>query len=178
MGVPAEDPKYRESPPAISSDADRYDVRRENDDFTRAGILYRLMTGEQRDRWHRALAGAMAGIPREIIERQLGHFAEADPAYAAGVKKQMGWERGLGHRSRPAAGARALWPDCPSVLHGKGSGPVVLRRARRDAAFFPLRTGAMVDGARRRHPCGCPSPGGSSCRALAGEHSHQVNLFR
>jgi len=27
----------------------------------------------------------MQGVPREIVERQLGHFAKADPKYAEGV---------------------------------------------------------------------------------------------
>jgi catalase len=31
----------------------------------------------------------MQGVPREIIERQLGHFAKADPVYAAGVKAAL-----------------------------------------------------------------------------------------
>jgi catalase len=31
----------------------------------------------------------MAGVPRDIVERQLGHFHRADPAYAAGVAKAM-----------------------------------------------------------------------------------------
>jgi len=49
------------------------------------------MPAEQRDRLHKAIAGAMSGVPKEIIERQLGHFAKADKAYAEGVKKALGW---------------------------------------------------------------------------------------
>jgi catalase len=30
-------------------------------------------------------AEAMQGVPQEIVERQLGHFAKADPRYAEGV---------------------------------------------------------------------------------------------
>jgi len=89
MGGPVEDAKYKEPPLALAGDADRYDHRESNDNFTQAGILYWLMTGEQRDRLHRAIAGAMDGVPREIIERQLGHFAKADPAYTSGVKKAL-----------------------------------------------------------------------------------------
>ena len=29
--------------------------------------------------------------PRRIIEKQLEHFAKADPAYVAGVKDALGW---------------------------------------------------------------------------------------
>jgi len=45
-----------------------------------------------------AIAGAMHGVPKEIVERQLKHFAKADPAYAAGVKKALG---GPTYRSPP-----------------------------------------------------------------------------
>jgi len=31
------------------------------------------------------VAEAMQGVPREIVERQLGHFAKADLRYAEGV---------------------------------------------------------------------------------------------
>ncbi len=87
---PVEDPQYKEPPLKISGDADRYDHRAGNDDFTQAGNLYRLMSDGERERLHRAIAGAMSGVPDKIIKRQLEHFAKADPAYAAGVKKALG----------------------------------------------------------------------------------------
>jgi catalase len=31
----------------------------------------------------------MLGVPKEIIERQLGHFAKADPANADGVRQAL-----------------------------------------------------------------------------------------
>jgi catalase len=89
-GGPVEDPRFKEPPLRISGDADRYDHRAGNDAFTQAGNLYRLMTAEQRGRLHHAIAKAMQGVPHEIIERQLGHFAKADPAYAEGVRKALG----------------------------------------------------------------------------------------
>ena len=91
MGGPREDAKFKEPPLKISGDADRYNHREGNDDFTQAGDLYRLLAPDQRKRLHQAIAGAMAGVPKEIIERQLKHFAEADPLYAEGVKKALGW---------------------------------------------------------------------------------------
>ena len=89
-GGPAEDPRFKEPPLHISGDADRYDHREGNDDFTQAGNLYRLMPADERGRLHRAIANAMQGVPKEIIERQLGHFAKADPAYAEGVRAALG----------------------------------------------------------------------------------------
>ncbi|MCX6145155.1 MAG: catalase [Ignavibacteriales bacterium] len=91
MGGPKEDAKFKEPPLKISGDADRYDHRMGNDDFTQAGDLYRLLGPEQRKRLHQAIAGAMVGVPKAIIERQLMHFAKADPSYAEGVKKALGW---------------------------------------------------------------------------------------
>jgi catalase len=89
FGGPTEDPRFKELPLRISGDANRYDHREGNDDYAQAGNLYRLMTDEQRGRLHAAIAGAMLGVPEEIVERQLGHFAKADPAYAAGIRKKL-----------------------------------------------------------------------------------------
>jgi len=88
---PVEDHRFKEPPLSISGDADRYDHRDGNDDYTQPGNLYRLLPADERNRLHQAIAGAMTGVPREIIERQLAHFAKADPAYAAGVKEALGW---------------------------------------------------------------------------------------
>jgi len=87
---PIEDNNYKEPPLKIYGDADRYDHRKGNDDYTQPGNLYRLMPADERDRLHKAIAGAMAGVPREIIERQLAHFAKADKAYADGIRKELG----------------------------------------------------------------------------------------
>lgn len=88
---PVENSLFKEPPLKISGDVDRHDHRKGNDDYTQAGNLYRLLPANEKDRLHKAIAGAMAGVPKEIIERQLGHFAKADKAYAAGVKKALGW---------------------------------------------------------------------------------------
>jgi catalase len=36
------------------------------------------------------VAASMAGVPAEIVQRQLVHFHKADPAYAAGVANALG----------------------------------------------------------------------------------------
>lgn len=86
FGGPQEDPSFKEPPLPVSGDADRYDHREGNDDYTQAGNLYRLLSPAERQRLHVAIANSMAGVPKEIIERQLAHFEKADPAYAAGVR--------------------------------------------------------------------------------------------
>ena len=90
FGGPTEDARFKEPPLRISGDADRYDHRAGNDDYTQAGNLYRLMPAAERERLHAAIARAMQGVPREIIDRQLGHFEKADAAYAAGIRKALG----------------------------------------------------------------------------------------
>jgi len=86
---PTDDPRLNEPPLKISGDADRYDHRQGNDDYTQAGNLYRLLPEAERANLHNAIAKAMQGVPRDIIERQLKHFAKADPNYAEGVRKAL-----------------------------------------------------------------------------------------
>ena len=88
-GGPAEEPAFGEPGFNLDGKADRYDHRKGNDDFTQAGNLYRLLPDDEKDRLHKALAGAMQGIPRKIINRQLAVFGKADPAYAEGVRKAL-----------------------------------------------------------------------------------------
>lgn len=89
FGGAKEDPAYKEPPLALHGAADRYDHREGNDDYTQPGNLYRLLTDDGRERLHHNLAAAMQGVPQNIIDRELAHFAKADPAYAAGVKKAL-----------------------------------------------------------------------------------------
>jgi len=89
FGGPTEDRRFVEPPLKIDGDADRYDHREGNDDYTQAGDPYRLMPPDERERLHQAVAGAMEGVPQEIIDRQLAHFEKADPAYAKGVRKAL-----------------------------------------------------------------------------------------
>jgi catalase len=84
-----EDSRFKEPPLHISGDADRYDHRQGNDDYTQAGNLYRLLPATEREHLHHAIAKAMQGVPKEIIDRQLDHFAKADSAYADGVRKAL-----------------------------------------------------------------------------------------
>ena len=89
MGGPAQDESYAEPPLKVSGDADRYDHREGNDDYTQPGNLFRLFSDEQKQRLFSNYAEAMQGVPEEIIERQLVHFKKADPAYEEGVRKAL-----------------------------------------------------------------------------------------
>jgi catalase len=90
FGGPVQDERFAEPPLRISGDAGRYNHRDGNDNFTQPGNLFRLMTPEQQQRLFKNIAAAMAGVPEEIIQRQLAHFHNADPRYAAGVAKALG----------------------------------------------------------------------------------------
>jgi len=89
-GGPVEDPSVKEPPLKISGDADRYDHRVGNDDYTQAGNLFRLMNADQKRQLIQNLVSAMKTVPKEIQERQVAHFAKADPAYGEGVARGLG----------------------------------------------------------------------------------------
>ncbi len=87
---PAEVAAYREPPLPLAGDADRYDHRVGNDDYTQPGNLFRLMTPDQQGRLMDNIAEAMQGVPRAIVERQIALFAKCDPRYGEGVARRMG----------------------------------------------------------------------------------------
>ena len=59
----------------------------EDDDFVQAGALYRLMSGEERERLVQNIAGSLSQVSRDdILERALGHFREADAEYGSRVE--------------------------------------------------------------------------------------------
>lgn len=70
--------------------ADRYDHRDGNDDFTQAGNLFRIMPVYEQERLMDTIAGAMQGVPSDIVGRQLGYFTAADPAYGGGIAERLG----------------------------------------------------------------------------------------
>ena len=78
-----------EPPLKIDGDADRYDHRAGNDDYTQAGDLFRLMTPDQRQRLIDNLVRAMQWVPEDIQQRQISHFRKADPAYGEGVARGL-----------------------------------------------------------------------------------------
>jgi catalase len=90
IGGPAQAADFREPPLRISGDADRYDHREGNDDYSQPRALFRLMDAAQRQRLSSNIASSMAGVPRDIVERQLKHFDKIDASYGAGVRKALG----------------------------------------------------------------------------------------
>jgi len=87
---PVEDASVKEPPLPISGDADRYDHRDGNDDFSQAGNLFQIMPTDEQERLMDTIAESMVGVPSDIIERQLGYFRKADLAYGNGIAKRLG----------------------------------------------------------------------------------------
>jgi catalase len=96
FGGPTGDLSLKEPPLRISGDADRYDHRVGNEDYSQAGNLFRLMSKDEQSRLVGNIARAMKGAPREIQIRQLGHFQRADPEYGRGIARLLGLEKELG----------------------------------------------------------------------------------
>ena len=70
-----------------STQPERHD---EDDDFTQAGDLYRLMSADEKERLVGNIAASLAQVSRDdIIERAIGHFGEADPDYGRRVEAEV-----------------------------------------------------------------------------------------
>lgn len=90
FGGPIEDKRYKEPPLKIYGDADRYDQRIGNDDYTQPGNLYRLMSEAQKKLLIANIASALKTVPEFIQKRQIEHFTKADVEYGKGVAKACG----------------------------------------------------------------------------------------
>ncbi len=86
FGGPVDARQYAEPPLNISGAVDRHDHWRGNEDYySQAGDLFRLMQGAERARLVANIVAAMQGVPESIQRRQIAHFMRADPAYGAAV---------------------------------------------------------------------------------------------
>ncbi|MDX4063159.1 catalase [Aliarcobacter skirrowii] len=87
---PVEDKSYLEPDLAVGDIAKRYDHRVGNDDFSQPRALFLLMNSIQKEQLFSNIKDAMAGVPRDIVDRQIALFEKVHPDYAAGVKKALG----------------------------------------------------------------------------------------
>jgi catalase len=86
---PMEDPSVAEPPLRIEGDADRYDHRDGNDDYSQPRALHDdVMNDAERARLYRNTAEHMHGVADDIIERALSHYAKIRPDYAAGIRAE------------------------------------------------------------------------------------------
>ena len=79
-----EQPEFAEPPLSLEGAADRWDYRKDDDDYyTQPGMLFRLMTPAQQAVLFANTARAMGDAPKEIN-------LKADPAYGKGVAYALG----------------------------------------------------------------------------------------
>ena len=89
-GAPAQNPVFREPPiPLSGQPADKYDHRIDEDYYSQADALYRLVPQAEKDRLTTNIARAMKGIAQHIADRQLAHFPKADADYGSRVAEKL-----------------------------------------------------------------------------------------
>ncbi len=86
---PTGDDKFKEPPLKISGNADRYDHRKGNDDYSQAADLFRIFDDGQKSRLFSNIAGSMSGVSSSIINKALAHFDKIDPEYGDGIRKAL-----------------------------------------------------------------------------------------
>ncbi|WP_312934679.1 catalase [Pseudomonas sp.] len=87
--APKQSERHAEPALALNGSADRHDHRVDGDYFSQAGALFRLMTREQQALLIDTIAGTMAGVSDDVLERQLQYFFEADREYGEGLAKAL-----------------------------------------------------------------------------------------
>jgi catalase len=89
-GAPAPEPQVAEPPMPLEADAwqARYDTA-DDDHYTQAGALFRLMNEDQQNQLANNIAGGLSHANESIQQRMLAQFALADPEYAERVKSAV-----------------------------------------------------------------------------------------
>jgi catalase len=85
-----EDKSFAEPAFEVGDRADRYNHQEGNDNFSQVTALFNLMSENQKAQLFSNIAEAMAGVPQNIVDRQLALFEQVHVDYASGVKKALG----------------------------------------------------------------------------------------
>ncbi|HUX94826.1 MAG TPA: catalase [Bacteroidales bacterium] len=85
-----EQPEFREPPLGIDGASDYWDHREDDDYYSQAGDLFRLMNKDQQKVLFENTARAMGDAPKKIKVRHIGNCLKADIAYGDGVAKALG----------------------------------------------------------------------------------------
>ena len=85
------DPRASEAAIALEGASGRTEYPQANraDDFEQAGLLYGVLSPEERTRLVNNIAGHMAGIDVEIQRRQILHFLNASPEYGSRIAEKL-----------------------------------------------------------------------------------------
>lgn len=88
-----EQPEFKEPPLELSGAADHWNHREDdNDYYSQAGDLFRLMNVEQQKVLFENTARAMGDAPKHIKIRHIGNCSKADEKYGKGVALALGIE--------------------------------------------------------------------------------------
>ncbi|GAD80160.1 catalase [Vibrio ezurae] len=85
----AEQPEFSEPPLELQGVATHWDHREDDDYFTQAGNLFRIMTADEQQRLFENTARAMTGVSLPIKHKHINHALQADKAYGEGLAKAM-----------------------------------------------------------------------------------------
>ena len=89
-GTPKESPEHSDPAWDIGqSIVDRFDSRKDHDDFTQAGNLYRMFDEGQKDRLTTRIAGVLGDAREQVQMLQLCHFFRADRDYGMRIAKKL-----------------------------------------------------------------------------------------
>ncbi|MGW0469000.1 catalase [Streptomyces sp. NPDC003027] len=89
---PAQTDAALSAPLAVAGWTGTHEAPRHNkdDDFFQAGELYRLMSEDEKGRLIANIAGGLSQVSREdVIEKNIAHFAAADPEYGKRVEEAV-----------------------------------------------------------------------------------------
>ncbi len=91
FGAWQEQSEYKEPALPINGAADNYNFHEDDDDYyTQAGKLFKLMGKEKQQVLFENTMRAMEGVPNFIKERHIRHCYKCDPEYGKGLAKVMG----------------------------------------------------------------------------------------
>ena len=89
-GAPAPTPELAEPPlPSEHEAAAGWYDSRDEDNFTQAGNLFRIMSADQRQQLCANIASGLVHASDTVRDRMLEQFEQADPTYAAGVREAL-----------------------------------------------------------------------------------------
>lgn len=89
-GAPAPAPQYAEPPMPLEADAWVKAYSQDNEDYySQAGDLFRLMSDDQKNQLANNIAGGLVHANESIQTRMLEQYRKADPDYARRVKQAM-----------------------------------------------------------------------------------------
>ena len=91
FGGPTENMTYARTKYGVEGHAGStpYEKHAEDDDYTQAGNLYRMLPEDEKNRLVDNIAGDLKNVKPEIVKRQLAHFYKADKDYGARIANEL-----------------------------------------------------------------------------------------